>query len=59
MLLGLILSISVLLQFAAAFAALRLSKVTGTSRAWIFVSLSIFLMGVRRLVSFYYTQRHK
>ena len=54
MLLGLILSISVLLQFAAAFAALRLSKVTGTSRAWIFVSLSIFLMGVRRLVSFYY-----
>jgi hypothetical protein len=54
MIYGIVLGASVLLQFIAAFMALRLSKVTGVSKAWIFVSLAMCLMGLRRSMSLFY-----
>jgi PAS domain S-box-containing protein len=48
-----ILGISVLLQFIAAFMALRLIAVTGKSRAWIMVAAAISLMALRRLITLY------
>jgi PAS domain S-box-containing protein len=42
---------SIVLQLAAAVLSLRLIVVTGRLRAWIFVSLAISLMAVRRLIS--------
>ena len=43
-----ILVISILLQFAAAFWALRLVWVTGKRTAWILIAAAIFLMAIRR-----------
>lgn len=51
---NIILSVSVILQFSAAYLALRM---TGDSRrrwAWRAVALAIFLMGVRRSVTLYH-----
>jgi signal transduction histidine kinase/ActR/RegA family two-component response regulator len=48
-----ILGLSVLLQFFAAFMALRLIPVTGTRIAWVLVASALFMMGVRRSISFY------
>jgi len=53
MLVILVLSISVLLQFTAAFYALRLVKVTSKTYSWILISTALFLMGVRRLIPLY------
>lgn len=47
-----ILIISILLQFASAILALRLIPLTGKRAAWIFISCAIFLMTVRRAVTF-------
>ncbi len=46
----LVLTFSVLLQFSAAFFALRLVKVTGKTYSWIFISAALFFMGVRRII---------
>jgi len=43
-----IVGISTLLQFAAAFVALRLMHITGKSISWGLISLAIFLMAIRR-----------
>lgn len=42
----LVLSISIGLQFAAAFMALRLANVTGKRRAWTLIAAAIFLMAL-------------
>ena len=42
-----VLSICVLLQFSAAYLALRLLRITGKSSAWVFMAAAIILMGVR------------
>ena len=51
--LTLILGISISLQFAAAFFALRLIKITGRPIAWSLLSSAIFLMAIRRCVTFF------
>jgi len=43
-----VLAISVLLQFTAAFLALRLIQITGGRIAWILISAAISLMAIRR-----------
>jgi signal transduction histidine kinase len=55
MLAELVLSVSALLQFTAAFCALRLIKVTGKQYSWILISSALFLMGVRQLIPLYYS----
>ncbi|WP_456474351.1 PAS domain-containing sensor histidine kinase [Candidatus Pyrohabitans sp.] len=45
-----ILSLSVILQFSAAYFALYLVKVTN-SRGWLLLSIALFFMGLRRLIS--------
>jgi len=51
----LVLSISVLLQFAAAFYALLLIKVSGKTYSWVLISAALFLMGFRRLIPLCYS----
>ncbi|MBI4685199.1 MAG: hypothetical protein HY755_08355 [Nitrospirae bacterium] len=51
MLIGFIIGLSVLIQLLTVFLALRLIRVTGGRIAWILISISIFLMGVRRIFS--------
>lgn len=46
-----VLSISVLLQLAAAFASLRLMRTVGGRVVWITLSLAILLMTIRRMIS--------
>ncbi|MBC8239766.1 MAG: PAS domain-containing sensor histidine kinase [Alphaproteobacteria bacterium] len=48
-----ILGISIALQFIAAAMALRLIWITGRWRAWVFISIALLLMGVRRAITFY------
>jgi PAS domain S-box-containing protein len=48
-----VLSISVLLQFTAAFLATRLIRATKQSAAWLLIALAIILMGLRRLITLY------
>jgi PAS domain S-box-containing protein len=48
-----ILAISTLLQFAAAFWALRLIWVTGRRTAWALIAAAIFLMAIRRLITLF------
>lgn len=43
-----ILAISIVLQFAAAFLALRLIRTTGRRVAWLLIAAAIFLMAIRR-----------
>jgi PAS domain S-box-containing protein len=46
-----VLTCAVLFQFLAALYALRLIKLTGRAYSWIFISLALCLMMVRRLIS--------
>jgi PAS domain S-box-containing protein len=48
-----ILVISILLQFAAAFCALRLIWVTGKRAAWALIATAIFLMAIRRCITLF------
>jgi len=52
MIITIVIFISALLQFAASFVALRLMNVTGKTLSWGLISLAIFLMAIRRSVSF-------
>lgn len=51
MLIGLIISISVILQLLTIVFALRLIRTTGFRLSWFLISLAIFLMGVRRSIA--------
>jgi two-component system NtrC family sensor kinase len=48
-----ILILSIVLQFVAAFLALRLVWVTKKSPAWVLIALAICLMALRRCITFY------
>lgn len=48
-----ILILSILLQFTAAFLALRLIWTTGKTPAWVLIALAMCLMAVRRCITFY------
>ena len=43
--------IAVIIQFGAAIFALKLIKITNTSRGWVLISISLFLMGIRRIIT--------
>jgi signal transduction histidine kinase len=43
------LSLSIVLQFIAAFVAVSLTKVTRYNISWIFISIALFLLAIRRL----------
>jgi hypothetical protein len=49
-----VLAISVLLQFTAAFLALRLIQITGGRIAWILIATAISLMAIRRSITLFY-----
>jgi PAS domain S-box-containing protein len=53
MLAGIVITISALLQFAAAFVAFKLIQVTGKRTSWGLISLSIYFMAIRRSISLY------
>lgn len=48
-----VLAISILLQFSAAFFAVKLIPVTGKKKAWILISAAICLMAIRRCFTLY------
>jgi len=48
---ALVLALSVVLQFAAAMLALRLTWVTQAGRAWMLIAAAVFLMAVRRSIT--------
>lgn len=48
---ALVLTISVLLQFAAAILALRLIRITGRRTAWVLIAMAISLMAIRRCIT--------
>jgi PAS domain S-box-containing protein len=48
-----ILVISILLQFAAAFLALRLIRITGRRAAWVLIATALLLMAVRRCITLF------
>ena len=48
-----ILPISIGIQFTAAFLAFRLIRTAIGGKAWAFIAAALFLMGVRRSISFY------
>ena len=52
MIVTIVIFVSALLQFTASFVALRLMKVTGKTLSWGLIALAIFLMAIRRSVSF-------
>ena len=45
------LTIAIILQFVAAILALKLIKITNTSKGWVLISISLFSMGVRRIIT--------
>jgi C4-dicarboxylate-specific signal transduction histidine kinase len=51
-----ILVISILIQFATAFLALRLIRVTGGRTAWVLIAAALFLMAIRRCVTLFQTE---
>lgn len=51
--LPLVLATSILLQFTAAFLALRLIWITDKKRAWALIAIAIFLMTLRRCITLY------
>jgi len=53
MIVTLVLSISVLLQFIAAIFALRLIRVTEKSGSWLLIAIAIMLMGIRRCITLF------
>jgi PAS domain S-box-containing protein len=46
-----VLGTSIVLQFAAAWAALRLARATDRSAGWLLISLAVTLMGLRRCIT--------
>lgn len=54
---GFIIGFSVLFQLATAFWALKLIKTTGGRISWILISISTFLMAVRRCFTLYHLIR--
>lgn len=50
----LVLTCSVLFQLLAVLYALRLIKITGKAYSWIFISLALLLMMIRRVIPLYY-----
>jgi PAS domain S-box-containing protein len=48
-----ILVISILLQFATAFLALRLIRVTGRRTAWVLIAAALFFMAIRRCITLF------
>ena len=53
MIVTIVLSISVLLQFIAAILALRLIRVTEKSGSWLLIVIAIILMGIRRSITLF------
>ncbi len=53
MIVTIVLSISVLLQFIAAILALRLIRVTEKSGSWLLIAIAIILMGIRRSITLF------
>ena len=53
MIVTIVLSISVLLQFIAAILALRLIRVIEKSGAWLLIATAIMLMGFRRAITLF------
>lgn len=53
LLIGFVISISVLTQFITALLAVRLIRVTGNRVSWGLISLSIFFMAIRRSISLF------
>jgi PAS domain S-box-containing protein len=51
MIASIVLVLSILIQFAAAFRALRLMRLTGRQRAWTLIALGLSLMALRRLIT--------
>ncbi len=49
---SIVLAVSLVLQFAAALAALSMIPLTGRRKAWLFISAAICLMALRRLLAF-------
>ena len=54
MIAGFVIGLSVLLQFATVFLAMRLIKVTGWRISWTLISVAILFMAVRRSMTFYW-----
>ena len=50
---AIVLGISILVQYTAAFYALRLARITGMRMAWVFIAAAITLMGVRRSITMF------
>jgi PAS domain S-box-containing protein len=48
-----ILVISILIQFAAAFLALRLIRITGRRVAWVLIATALFFMAIRRCITLF------
>jgi|GEM_PF-1872402 len=48
-----ILGLSIILQYFAAFSALRLIRVTQTKLAWLLIAAALTLMGIRRSITFF------
>ncbi len=48
-----IIALSIAIQFFAAFYAIWLIKKTGILYSWCFISLALFMMGIRRIISLY------
>ena len=53
MLTGFIIGVSALIQLTTVFVALSLIRVTGWAKAWVLISMAIFLMEARRVFSFF------
>jgi len=49
----LVLGVSILFQFAAAFSALRLIRVTGKRTAWALIATAVSLMAIRRCITLF------
>ncbi|MBU1249025.1 MAG: PAS domain-containing sensor histidine kinase, partial [Proteobacteria bacterium] len=49
-----VLAISVILQFVAAFLALRLVRLTERKMAWLLIAAAIVLMGMRRSITMFF-----
>ena len=48
-----VLSVSILLQLAAALLASRLIRVTGRRTAWALIAIAVFLMAIRRSITLF------
>lgn len=53
MIIGLIISVSIVIQFFSAFFSLRLIKTTGFRLSWLFISISMLFMGIRRVIGLF------